>query len=41
MIFNQIKGNINSIDNLNEYHIEKIFINSDDTLKRIFAKEVL
>ena len=35
MIFNQIKGNINSIDNLNEYHIEKIFINSDDTLKRI------
>ena len=35
MIFNQIKGNINSIYNLNEYHIEKIFINSDDTLKRI------
>ena len=35
MIFNQIKGNISTIDNLNNYHIEKIFINSDDTLKRI------
>ncbi|MBC5627403.1 urease accessory protein UreE [Clostridium sp. NSJ-6] len=35
MIFNQIKGNISDIDNLNNYHIEKIFINSDDTLKRI------
>ena len=34
MIFNQIKGNISTIDNLNNYHIEKIFINSDDTLKR-------
>lgn len=35
MIFNQIKGNISTINNLNDYHIEKIFINSDDTLKRI------
>lgn len=35
MIFNQIKGNISDIDNLNNYHVEKIFINSDDTLKRI------
>ncbi|MBM6860260.1 urease accessory protein UreE [Clostridium saudiense] len=35
MIFNQIKGNINDIDNLSNYHVEKIFINSDDTLKRI------
>ena len=35
MIFNQIKGNLSDIDNLNNYHIEKIFINSDDTLKRI------
>ena len=35
MIFNQIKGNIRAIENINNYHIEKIFINSDDTLKRI------
>ena len=35
MIFNQIKGNIRDIENINNYHIEKIFINSDDTLKRI------
>ena len=35
MIFNQIKVNIRDIENINNYHIEKIFINSDDTLKRI------
>ena len=35
MIFNQKKGNIRDIENINNYHIEKIFINSDDTLKRI------
>ena len=35
MIFNEIVGNIYDIDNPEEYHIETVFINSDDTLKRI------
>ncbi len=35
MIFNQIKGNIDDIKDLSNFHIEKIYINSDDTLKRI------
>lgn len=35
MIFNQIKGNINNLSDIERYHIEKIYINSDDTLKRI------
>lgn len=35
MIFNEVLGNINEIDNLSEYHIETIYINSEDTLKRI------
>lgn len=35
MIFSEIVGNIYDIYNPKEYHIETIFINSDDTLKRI------
>lgn len=35
MIFNEIVGNIHDIDNVREYHVETILINSDDTLKRI------
>ena len=35
MIFNQVLGNINDIKNTENLHIEKIYINSEDTLKRI------
>lgn len=35
MIFNQIIGNISDIENLQKYHVEKIYINSEDSLKRI------
>ncbi len=35
MIFNEIMGNINEIEDLNKYHIEKIYVNSEDMLKRI------
>ena len=35
MIFNQVLGNINEIDNLNDVHIEKIYITSEESLKRI------
>lgn len=35
MIFNKILGNIDKYKNLENVHIEKIYINSDDTLKRI------
>lgn len=35
MIFDKVLGNINEIDNLNSYHIEKIHLNSEDMLKRI------
>lgn len=35
MIFNQVLGNINEIDNLNDVHIEKIYITSEEALKRI------
>ena len=35
MIFNEIMGNINEINNLNEHHIERINLNSEDMLKRI------
>ncbi|WP_195989482.1 urease accessory protein UreE [Clostridium sp. D53t1_180928_C8] len=35
MIFNQILGNIDNIKDLNNLHIEKIYINSEDALKRI------
>ena len=35
MIFNEVIGNINEIDDLNEYHVETIYLNSEDMLKRI------
>lgn len=35
MIFNQIVGNINNLEDLNNVHVEKIYINSEDALKRI------
>lgn len=35
MIFNKVIGNINQIGNLNEYHVERIYLNSEDMLKRI------
>ena len=35
MIFSKVIGNINQIDNLNGYHIETIYLNSEDMLKRI------
>ena len=35
MIFNQVLGNIDDINDLNNFHIEKIYINSEDALKRI------
>ncbi len=35
MIFNQVLGNINDIENLNNIHIEKIYITSEESLKRI------
>ena len=35
MIFNEIVGNIDEISSLDEYHIETIFLDSEDLLKRI------
>ena len=35
MIFNKIIGNIDEISNLDEFHIERIYLNSEDLLKRI------
>ena len=35
MIFNKVLGNIDKYKNLDNFHIEKIYINSDDALKRI------
>lgn len=35
MIFNKVIGNINQISNLNEYRVERIYLNSEDMLKRI------
>ena len=35
MIFHEIIGNINEIDDLNGYHVETIYLNSEDMLKRI------
>lgn len=35
MVFNKILGNINSIENLEKYHIETIYVDSEDLLKRI------
>ncbi|MDU4937562.1 MAG: urease accessory protein UreE [Clostridium sp.] len=35
MVFNKILGNINSLENLEKYHIETIYVDSEDLLKRI------
>ncbi len=35
MIFDKVIGNINQIDNLDGYHVETIYLNSEDMLKRI------
>ena len=35
MIFNQVLGNINDIEDLNNVHIEKTYITSEESLKRI------
>ena len=35
MIFNEIAGNIEDIKDIKEYHIESIFLDSEDMLKRI------
>lgn len=35
MIFNRVLGNINDINDLNNLHIEKIYITSEESLKRI------
>lgn len=35
MIFNEIVGNINDISDLDKYHVETIYLNSEDLLKRI------
>lgn len=35
MVLNQIVGNIQDIDDLSGYHIETIYLDSDDMLKRI------
>ena len=35
MIFNEIVGNINDVPNLEAYHVETIYLDSDDLLKRI------
>ena len=35
MIFNEIVGNINEIPSLEGVHVEKIYLNSEDLLKRI------
>lgn len=35
MIFNKICGNINDISNIENYHVETIYIESDDCSKRI------
>lgn len=35
MIFNEIVGNIHDIKDIEKYHVETIFLNSEDMLKRI------
>ena len=35
MIFNEVIGNIKDIYNLDGYHVETIYLNSEDMLKRI------
>ena len=35
MVFNKVVGNIDEISNLDEYHIERIYVDSEELLKRI------
>lgn len=35
MVFERALGNIKDIENINNYHVEKIILKSDDLLKRI------
>lgn len=35
MVFERVLGNIEDIENINNYHVEKIILKSDDLLKRI------
>lgn len=35
MIFNKILGNVKDFDSLEEYHVETVYIDSEDTYKRI------
>ena len=35
MIFNEVIGNISEINDLNGYHVETIYLNSEDMIKRI------
>lgn len=35
MVFNKILGNINSLENLEKYHVETIYVDSENLLKRI------
>ena len=35
MVFERVLGNIKDIENINNYHVEKIILKSDDLLKRI------
>ena len=37
MVFNKILGNINSLENLEKYHVETIYVDSEDLLKRILS----
>ena len=35
MVFNNIVGNVKDISNLDQYHVETIYLNNEDMLKRI------
>ena len=35
MVFDEVVGNINQIEDLERYHVETIYLNSEDMLKRI------
>ena len=35
MLFEKILGNVEDLENKEQYHAEKIYIDSDDLLKRI------
>ena len=37
MVFERVLGNIKDIENINNYHVEKIILKSDDLLKRIIS----